>query len=800
MKNLGMELRQVWRFLSRNPGFAAAVVLSLVLGIGANTVMFSVVRTVFVKPLPWKDSERIVRMSLREEGDANWQNKFIPLDRAGFEAWRKGSTLYAHVAGFNGNSIGLSLTGSGTAEHFNGQAVSSNFFELLGIAPVIGRTFLQEEDQPGRANVAVLSYAAWNGHFGGDSATVGRTLMLNGQEYTVIGVMPAGFKTPEWPFQQVKHADIWIPMDPTRDLGGRFIIAFGKVRPGVTPQQAESEASAIISGLYPEWLCNAKPLTSDYDNVKPQMTLLFGATILVLLVACANVANMTLTRSTARIRESGIRAALGAGEMQIVRQFILESVMFSVMAGLVALLFAQAIMAFLRRLQPASLPRADELYFDWSVFGFALLLAIVVAVVIGFLPALQMARTEIIAMLGMGGTRTGERGFVLRSREILIVVQAALSVILLVGAGLLTRSLLELSYVDLGFDARNVLLFKIKTPEQWTFDKIQNFHVRMRERIDTVAGVEIAGYGIWGAPLEGTGSLNVIMEDSRTEPNRPTLASFRQVSLGYFRAMGIPILQGEDISERQSEASNRDVIINEAFARQHWPGEDPLGRAVYLNSISESNRGRVVGVVKNVKETHIAANDFPEIYIPYSGNSMETTVCVRTVDDPMKFAAEIRRVVAAVDPDVAPYDMRKMEQVVATALAAQKFQAGLLGLFAVIATALAAVGIYGVVSYAAGLRTQEIGIRIALGATRWSILRVLAGRYMVVTAMGLAIGVVGSSFLTRLIQHFLYRVEPYDAWTLTGVTVLFLLTAGVAAWIPSHRAASTDLMRALKCE
>ena len=797
MKNLGMELRQVLRFLRRNHGFTAAVVLSLALGIGANTVMFSVVRTVFMKPLPWKDSERIIRMSLREEGDTNWHSKFIPLDRAGFEAWRRNSTLYSHVAGVNLNSIGLSLTGSGAAEHFDGHAVSSNFFELLGTAPVIGRTFLQEEDQPGRAHVAVLSYAVWKGRFGGDPAIVGRTLMLNAQEHTVIGVMPAGFKTPEWPLQRLKTADIWIPLN---DIGGRFIGVFGSVKSGVALQQAESEASTIIAGLYPQWLCAAIPLTSDYDNVKPQMTLLFGATALVLLVACANVTNMILARSTARIRESGIRAALGAGKLQIVRQFILESTVLAVIAGIVSLFLAQATMAFLRHVPPAGLPRADELYLDLRVFGFALLLVIVVAVMIGTLSVLQIVRTEIIAMLGAGGTRTGERGFVLRSREVMIAAQAALSVMLLVSAGLLARSLLELSSTDLGFDARNVLLFKIKTPDQWAPDKTRNFYAQVRERIEAVSGVEAVGHTTWGPPLEGTGSMEFVAENSTAAPNSPVLAQYRQISLGYFQALGIPVLQGEGITERQLEESSRDVIVNEAFVQQHWSGEDPLGRAVYVGRVDEASRIRVVGVVKNVKEGNVRYGDWSEIYIPYAGNSMETTVCVRTVEDPMKFAAAIRLAAASADPDIAPYAMRTMEQVVATMLASERFLAGLLGLFAVIATALAAIGIYGVVSYAAGLRTQEIGIRIALGATRWSIMRVLAGRYLIVTAIGLAAGIAGSSLLTDLIRHFLYRVQPYDAWTLAGVTALLLLTAGIAAWIPSRRAASTDPMRALKCE
>jgi predicted permease len=575
----------------------------------------------------------------------------------------------------------------------------------------------------------------------------------------------------------------------------------GRVKPGVTPQQAESEASAIIAGIEPKFLCTAKPLTSDSDSAKPWMALLFAVTALVLLVACANVANMTLARAATRIRESGIRAALGAGKLRLARQFILESAALAVIAGVASLLLAQGAMALLRHIQPTGLPRAAELRLDWGVFGFALLLALVVAVVIGALPALQAARMEILELLNMGGARAGEHGLVRRSRDVLIAIQVALSVILLVGAGIMMRSLLEVSAVDLGFDAHNVLIFKLKAPEQWPMDKTRNFYVRLREKIGAVAGVEDVSYTNSSPPLEAASSLDVIADGSRTTPNRPVLTLFRRISPGYFRALGIPIIQGEDITERQLEVSNRDVLVNEAFVQQHWPGEDPLGRMVYLgNRISEEQKARIIGVAKNVKEGNITNSDWPEIYFPYAGDSNETMIGVRTDGAPLKFATAIRKAVTATDPAIAIYDMRTMEQVVDKALASQTFLAGFLGLFAGIATILAMIGIYGVVSYTARRRTHEIGIRLALGATRWSILRLLGGHYLIVTAIGLVIGVAGSVLLTKLIQAFLYRMTPYDPWTLACVVALLLATAGIAAWLPARRAASMDPMLALKCE
>lgn len=795
LENFVRDVRYAARLLAKNPGYAAAAVLSLTLGIGACTAVFSVISTVFLRPLPWQDAGRIVRMSQRDDK----LSASFPSDRETFETWRHHTKLFSEVAAVNRNPAGLSLTGLGGAEHLEGSLVSSNFFALLGAAPAIGRTFFAEEDQTGRANVAVLSDAFWRRRFQADPRTVGRSLMLNGQAYTVIGVMPAGFKVPQW--YLAKEADIWLPQDRSKDLGGNFLGVLGRVKPGVSLRQAEAEATSLLdrNGNARRFRCAVAPLTSDYDSSRPKLTLLFGVVGLVLLVACANVANITLARATARTREMGIRAAIGAGRARLAVQLLIENGLIALLALAAALLFAQAAIALLRYNKTALLPRVDELSLDWSVFAFAAALSVAACLAAGFLPALRAARPQIAGMLGAASERSGAGRFATGAREALIALQVMLSVMLLAGAGLLGRSLLALSRVDLGFDPRNTLIFNVKAPDQWTEQQVSGFFSEMRRRLAAVPGVDSAAYTDFGAPLEGTGSFELIAAGSRTSPDTTVITNFRHISPGYFRALGVPLLAGRDFTDLDLQSWDREVVVNEAMVRMHWPGESGIGRLIHFPG-GAKNPMRIAGVVKDVREYNRGAQPGQEIYLPSPGTSTETMFVVRTSGDALPALPAIRRAAAAVNPQIAIYQVRRLEDVVSADIGPQKFLAGFLAAFAAVGAFLAAIGLYGVVSYAAARRAREIAVRLALGAGRWPILRAIGGRYLTASAAGVIGGLAGSALAAGLIRHFLYGIEPEDPATLAGVTAMLIAVAALATWLPVRRALRIDPMRSLKYE
>jgi predicted permease len=801
LESLCRDFRYACRLLAKSPGFTAAAVLSLTLGIGASTIMFSVISTVFLRPLPWRDAGRIVRMSPRTEGDEKFASVLFPADRDTFETWRHNTRLFTEVASVSLAPAGLSLTGLGDAEHHDGSLVSSNFFSLLGAVPALGRTFFDQEDQTGHANVAVLSDAFWRRRFGADPRTIGRSLMLNGQAYTVIGVMPAGFKVPEW--YLAKAADIWLPLDRSKDIGvgGRFMGVLGRVKPGATLRQAEADASSLMgrdqSGR--RLRCSVSPLTRDYDDARPRITLLFGVVAMVLLVACVNVANMTLARSTARIREMGIRAAMGAGRARLALQLLMENALMAAFSGAAALLFAQGVIAVLRYDKPALLPRVDELSLDWRAFAFATVLSIAAGLATGLLPALRAARPDITTMLGAASERSGDGRIATGGREVLIALQVTLSVMLLSGAGLLGRSLLALSRVDLGFKPQDTLTFSVKVPDQWSPEQVSGFFSQMRQRIGAIPGVDSAAYTDFAAPLEGTGSLDMIAAGSRTSPGGAVLTLCRHVSPGYFRALGIPLIAGHDFTELHLQSWRSEVVVNEALARLHWPGEDPIGDLIYPPGGAKEPL-RIIGVVKDVREYNRAALPQQEVYFPNPGSGMETMIAVRAAGDPTRMLPAIRRAVAAANPAIAVYQVRRLEDVVSADIAPQKFLAGFLAAFAGVAVFLAATGLYGVVSYAANRRAREIAIRLALGASRWSILRAIGGRYLTASAAGVAGGLAGGALVAGLIRHFLFGIEPHDPGTLAGVTAMLVVVAVIATWLPVRRTLTVDPMRSLKFE
>jgi predicted permease len=799
LENVCRDFRYACRLLAKSRGFTAATVLSLTLGIGASTAVFSAINAVFLRPLPWPDASRIVRMSLRHEGDEKASALLFPVDRETFDTWRRNTKLFTEIASVSLGPAGLSLRGQGGAEYYEGALVSSNFFTLLGVAPTLGRTFSGEEDQPGHANVAILSDAFWRRRFDAELGTVGRSLVLNGRAYTVIGVMPARFKVPKW--YLAKDADIWLPLDRSKDLGGRFMGVLGRLKPEATLRQAEAEASALAgrdqSGR--RLRCAASPLSRDYDDVRPRLALLFGVVCLVLLVACANVANMTASRSTTRVREMGIRAAMGVKRMRLVQQLLVESIVLSTLSGGAALLFAQGMIALVRYAQPSMLPRVDELSLDWRVFLFATVLSIVAGLVIGLLPALRAARPDIATMVGAASERSGDGRVATGYRETLIALQVTLSVMLVVSAGLLGRSLLSLSRVDLGFSPQHTLIFNVKVPDQWPQGQISSYFLQLRQRVGALPGVDSAAYTDFAAPLEGTGSMDMIAADSRTSVGSPVLTLFRDVSPGYFRALRIPVIAGEDFSESHLLSWRNEVVVNEALARRHWPGEDAIGHSIYPPGGAKEPL-RIIGVVKDVRENDRAAMPRQEVYFPSAGSSMETMIAVRTSGDPMLMVPAIRRAVSAVNPEIAMHEVRRLEDVVSSDIAPHRFLTGFLVAFAGVAALLAAVGLYGVVSYAANRRAREIAIRLALGASQWSILRAIGGCYLKASAAGLVGGLAGSALAAGLLRHFLFGIEPDDPGTLAAVSAMLILIAAVATWLPIRRTLDADPMNSLKLE
>ncbi len=798
METLWQDLRYGARQLARSPGFTAVAVLTLALGIGANTAIFSVVNAVLLRPLPYDEPERLVRFR---------QNQSWP-DMADL------SELSRTLENFGGyTKINLDYTDRPEAERVNGTAVTGSLFPLLGVEAARGRIFQSTEDQPNGDHLVVISHSFWQTHLGGDAEVVGRSVSFSGSNYTVIGVMPPGFQLPQ------DEADVWVLLrvelwESAQHRGVHYLRAFGRLNPEAGLEQAQADLDNIarrLAALYPEENTDIRFLAiplHDYTvrNVRTALLVLLGAVALVLLIACANVANLLLTRNTSRQREIAIRMALGSGRLRLTRQLLTEGLLLALAGGSAGLLLASWLLDLVVALSAQTVPRIDEVGLDNTVLGFSAGLSLLTVVFFGLVPALQFSRPNLQDALKEGGRGSGGLAH-RRFRDSLVAAEVALAFILLVGAGLLLHSLYQLQSVDAGFEPERLLSANITLPPKSYRDIPRRvaFYEQVVERIEALPGVEAVG-GTTDLPF----ASNYVDHDFVIE-GRPPLppgtepdAFYRGVTPGYFRAMGIPLLRGRVFTDADREGTPLVVIINQRMARDFFSGEDPLGQRIHWARVPQPYSMTIVGVVGNVRSFGLEEEDLPAVYVPFRQEKhwwrTWMNLTVRTSAEPTTLVGPVRAAVAEVDSTIPVADILTMEERMGASVADRRFNLFLLGLFALLALGLAAVGIYGIVSYVTAQRTHEIGIRMALGAQRSSVLRLVVGQGLRLALVGVALGVAGALGLMRFLSTLLFGVTPTDPLTFVGVTFLLTGVALVACWVPARRAARVDPMVALRYE
>jgi putative ABC transport system permease protein len=808
MDTLIRDIRYGSRMMLKNPGFTAVAVLALALGIGANTAIFSVVNSVLLRQLPYPHPDRLVMVW---ETDKNGAPTLV--SPGNFADWSEQNETCEQIAALRGWDANLS--GVDEPERLRGAMGTARLFDALGLAPMLGRTFSPDEDQPGSNRVVVLGYGLWKRRFGSDPSIVGRTVTINGIDRTVIGIMPAQFKLPIITIgKSAEQTEIWTTwvMDPSyrkrRDVGQLLVVA--RLKQGATAEQAQAELSAI------SYRSNPTPTTDQridsqvaqlhrslVGNSRPALLVLFGAVSFVLLIACANVANLLLARAATRQKEIAIRAALGAGRWRIIRQLLTESIVLSLIAAVIGLVFALWCTDALVALSPADLPRLEEIGIDLRVLGFTLVVSLLTGVAFGLAPAWQASTTDLNESLKEGG-RTSTAGFGLRrTRHVLVISELALAVVLLVGAGLMIKSFVRLSGVDAGFDAPNVLTLAVSLPGAKYPESEQQaaFFQQVISRIESLAGVQSAG-AVSAVPLTGWQNKTSFAIEGRPETSQTE--ELHAASPGYFQAIGIPLLRGRAFTEQDRSNAERVVIVSEGLAHRYWPDEDPIGRRIQLGGDSHEPWRTIVGIVGDVKQSGLDSESTREYYISYLqdtwGITSDMTLTVRTVSDPLSLVAAARSQVQVVDKDVPAYNIRTMAQLRALSAAPRRFQMILLGCFAGLALLLAAVGLYGVMSYAVTQRTHEIGIRMALGAQSRDVLKLVVSQGLVLTAAGVMIGLVAAFGLSRLIASLLYGVSATDPATFLLVSLLLVAVALLACYLPARRASKTDPMVALRYE
>jgi putative ABC transport system permease protein len=812
METLWQDIRYAARTLLKKPGFALVVILTLSLGIGVNTAIFSIVNAVLLRPLPYADSERLTLLRATEADKESNQFSFPDI-----QDLRERQQSFEELAAIR--SGGWTLAGTGDAERIPGARVSAEFFPMLGVEPVVGRVFLPEEDRPGAERVVMLHHNLWQRRFAGDPNIVGQRLMLNGYSHTVVGVLP-----PEFHFfpVEISIAEMYGTLahegERLDQRGSRFLAVVGKRKPGVTLAAAQSDVGAVAGRLaeqFPD--TNAKRGVKLVDlheqvigNARRALWVLLGAVLFVLLIACANAANLLLAHSAARQREMAVRAALGASRWRVVRQLLTESLLLSVCGGALGVLLAHWTVRAVAALNPKGLPRLTEINLDGRVLLFTGVVVIVTSVIFGLAPAWQAAKIDLSQALKEGG-RTGTGAGGARLRRGLVVAEIALAFVLLVGAGLLIHSFTRLLQVDLGFDPRNVLKLSVSLPPTEYKDDAQKtaFIERALERIKALPGVEAAAAANV-TPLTGY-AANFPFEIENRPPALPgeqPNAEYRAVSADYFRALGMRVRRGRGFTENDVKRSPQKagvVIINEALAARYWPGEEALGQRLLIVKPNLDRDGgqwrEIVGIVGNVRQAGVEAAPLPEMYEPTLSNAAGFyDLVVRSPVAPESLTRAVRAEFRALDPDLPLFTVRTLAEMVQMNLARQRFAAQLLGAFAALALVLAAVGIYGVLAYSVTERTREIGVRLALGAQRADVLRLILREAMRWVLLGGLCGLAVALALSRVLTGLLYGVTASDPLVFAGVAVLLVAVALVACLVPAWRAAQVDPMAALRRE
>jgi putative ABC transport system permease protein len=803
LEEVWQDLRYGARMLFKNPGFTLVAGLTLSMGIGANVAIFSVVNAVLIQPLPFAEPDRLVWAwgNIRSGGDSI---DVSPLD---YLDYRAQNTTFEQFAATFSIPTYLNLTGAGEPERLEGRAVTSNFFQALGVNAALGRTFLPENEKLGSERVVVLSQELWRRRFGGDPSIVGKTLTLNGNNYEVIGVAPPSFKFPQ-------GAQLWAPMSFDAEPGLRqrkahFLRPIGRLKPGVTLAQAQADMDAVARRLeaqYPEsnagWNLRLVPLRDPLvGNIRPTLQMLFGAVGFVLLIACVNVANLSLARAATRQREIAVRMALGAGRLRIARQMLSESMLLALTGGALGVILAgwgvDLIVAFIGD----NIPPIAQVGVDRVALTFTLGVSLLTGLLFGLAPALMATWPQLSETLKDGGKGAGQSGLRNRTRSLLVVFETAIAVTLLIGAGLLVRSYIRLQHVNPGFDAANVLTTRMNLAyaKYDSPEKAAAFWEQLHERLAALPGVEAVGM-ITELPLSGQPNSAFFTVEGRPPvlPGQEFDANFRRVNQDYLRSMRIPRLRGRDFTEQEARQNAKVVLISESLASEVFPNEEPLGKRLRIPQY-EPTSFEIVGVVGDIRHRGLDAAPYAAMYLPALSTGW-INLTIRAAGDPMSLAAAVRRETRAIDPDQPIGAIRTMEQVLSESVSEPRYRTGLLGLFALVALILAGVGIYGVIAYTTAQRLREIAVRMALGAQSKDVLKLIIGQGIRLSLAGLLLGLGGALSLTRVMKTLLFGISATDPLTFAVIALLLMAVALLACWIPARRATRVDPLVTLRCE
>ncbi len=813
MGTLWQDIRYGLRVLVKSPSVSIVATIALALGIGANTAIFSVVNAVLLRPLPFPNSDQLMSVfeSDRVRGGVRGSYSY-----PNFFDLRDQNHVFEHVAAYHDNDF--TLTGQGQPVMLHGAMASADLFSVLGVTPMLGRTFTPAEDkltESGR--VVVLSERLFAGRFNSDASIVNKTITLNGHSFTIIGVMPKGF---EFPIQN-DPLDLWTTIAEdaagetpiTSQRGAHFLRVIGRLKPGVSQLQAQSEADTIGARLaqqYPDTNTNKgiriePTLQALVGDVRPALLILLGAVACVLLIACANVANLLLARAMTRHKEMAVRSALGASRLRVVRQLLTESLLLSLAGGVLGLGLAIWWSDLLIALGKQDIPRAIQVGLDWRVLGFTLSVTLLTGFVFGLVPALQLSKTDLTESLkeGRGAGAAARKN---RIRGVLVVAELAIAVVLLVSAGLLMQSFWRLQHVNSGLQAQNVLTFNVSIPEvRYSSEKQARFFRDLTNRLRSLPGVQSASAAL---PLPLSGDRFVIsfqIEGRPVAPKDEPAADLFMTEPDYFRTLGIPLLQGRDFNERDDHNSTPVVIVSDQFARQFFPGENPIGKRFKPGLSSweneKSQMREIIGVVGDIRNRALNTEPKPVYYLPQSQVPFnELAIVTKTSNDPRALINAVTREVQSMDAELPVFNAKTMDEYVSSSVAAPRFNTTLLAIFASVALVLTVIGLYGVMSYSVAQRTNEIGIRMALGAQTSDVLRMIVKDGAKIVAIGLLLGIGGALALTRLLESLLFGVTTRDPLTFVSIAALLSVVAMLACYIPAWRATRVDPLEALRCE
>ncbi|MGA7854095.1 MAG: ABC transporter permease [Candidatus Acidiferrales bacterium] len=819
MGTFWQDLRYGARMLRRNPGFAAVAILTLAIGIGANVVIFSLVNGVLLKPLPFPDSSRVVTIW---ETDANRNITRGTASAAEFLDWRDMNHVFQELSA--SRAVYFTLTGNGEPEQVWGFQVSGNFFRMLRVSPILGRDFTSEDEQPGHEQVVILSYGLWQRHYGGDASIIGKSVLVDEKPFTVIGILPRNFSL----YGTAPEFEMWKPFAFNRaqlDREDHELVVFARLRDGVTIPQANAEMVTIVERLKKQYpgidQKNGIRVVGFHaelvSTLRPGLLLLLAAVAFVLLIACANVANLMLARAAVREREIAIRTSMGAGRRRILRQLLTESAFLSLIGAAFGVLLAYGGLHVLRAAVPSGgrgqVPHPEWIAIDGTVLAFTVVIAVLAGILFGLAPAIQISRSRLYESLkeGSRGSTSGRRSQIARS--VLVVSEVAFSLMLLVGAGLLVRSFVLMMSEPLGFDPGNLLTMQIFLPESHYPQpaNLQNFYQAVVDRTTALPGVKSAS-AVNYLPLTGWSGFCDFGIAGRAMPpsGEHFTAQYRTADWRYLHTMEIPIDQGRDFASSDGPDSQAVALINEALAHRYWPNEDPVGQQIRLifpsqlrpwDAIPHQGPVTIVGVVGDTRDWAWSEPKIAQLYLPDTQNpSRVMHLVVRSTGDPTQLTSAVRHAVESVDPNQPVTDVKTMDDYLSVVLAQRRLNMTLLAFFAVVSALLAAIGIYGVMGYAVTQRSHEIGIRMALGAEPADVLRMIVGDGMKLTGMGLSLGLLGSLLVMKYLESQLYGIKARDPLTFAGVAAGLALVALAACYFPARRATKVDPLVALRYE